>query len=105
MNYEKLTVNDGDFRTNIFAIKLIDNNITPDWCNKDNKKLKTAITNFYKRKQILNLDEALKRKKNLKKVFPRMKLKGTNRKKLIIEIKEKVSKKNWKSIDKILEKL
>ena len=87
-------------------MKLLDQNATPDWCDANcNKSLKKTLIKFYKKRQILNIDEALKRKKNLKKLFPRMKLVGSNRKKLIVDIKEKISKKSWKSIDKILKNL
>ena len=89
-------------------IKTLDNGGKPDYFNVYDKKLKKVYTLFYKKKQLLNLDEALKRKKTseLKKISSSLfSLKTKDRKRLIYEIKKKIMDKNWKETDKFYLKI
>jgi len=91
-------------------IKTFDNGAKPDFFdNIDDKKIKRAAILWYKRMQILNLDEEFKYKNpsSLKKISLSIGLKNhpKNRKKLIYRMKEKIMQKNWRSIDKIYEKI
>ena len=89
-------------------IKTLDNGGKPDYFNVYDKKLKKVYTLFYKKKQLLNLDEVLKRKKTselIKISSSLLSLKIKDRKKLIYEMKKKIMEKSWKDTDKIYVKI
>ena len=89
-------------------IKSSDNEATPNWFSKNDNIKKTFIL-WYKRKQILDLDEEFKGydTSSLKKISSSIGLKKhpKDRGKLIYQMKEKIMKKDWKSIDKFYEKI
>ena len=89
-------------------IKSCDNGATPNWFSK-NDKTKKAFIIWYKRNQILNIDEEFKGydTSSLKKISSSIGLRKhpKDRGKLIYQMKEKIMKKDWKSIDKFYEKI
>ena len=89
-------------------IKSYDNGATPNWFSSGDKIKKTFIL-WYKRNQILNLDEEFKGydTSSLKKISSSIGLKKhpKDRKKLIYQMKEKIMKKDWKSIDKLYKRI
>ena len=89
-------------------IKSSDQGATPKWfTSKD--PVKPIFILWYKRNQLLNLDEEFKGydTSSLKKISSSIGLKKhpKNREKLIYQMKEKIIKKDWKSIDKLYEKI
>ena len=91
-------------------IKTADAGAKPDYFNKDNdKKIRKGFILWYKRRQILNLDEEFKYKDmaSLKKISSSIGLKThpKSRSKLIYKMKEKIMQKNWKGIDKLYKKI
>ena len=89
-------------------IKASDNGANPNWFLANDKIKKTFII-WYKRKQILDLDEVFKSydTSSLKKISTSIGLKKhpKDRGKLIYQMKEKIMKKDWKSIDKLYKKI
>ena len=89
-------------------IKSSDNGATANWFSSGDKIKKTFIL-WYKRNQILNLDEEFKGydTSSLKKISSSIGLKKhpKDRKKLIYQMKEKIMKKDWKSIDKLYKRI
>ena len=89
-------------------IKASDNGANPNWFPTNDKIKKTFII-WYKRKQILDLDEVFKSydTSSLKKISTSIGLKKhpKNRNKLIYQMKEKIMKKDWKSIDKLYKRI
>ena len=85
-----------------------DDGATPNWFSSGDKIKKTFIL-WYKRNQILNLDEEFKGydTSSLKKIYSSIGLKKhpKDRKKLIYQMKEKIMKKDWKSIDKLYKRI
>ena len=81
---------------------------TPNWFSSRDKIKKTYII-WYKRNQNLNLDEEFKGydTSSLKKISSSIGLKKhpKDRKKLIYQMKEKIMKKDWKSIDKLYKRI
>ena len=75
----------------------------------DDKKIRKGFILWYKRSQLLNLDEEFKYKDtaSLKKISSSIGLKThpKSRSKLIYKMKEKIMQKNWKSIDKLYKKI
>jgi hypothetical protein len=91
-------------------IKTADAGAKPDYFNKGyDKKIKKGFLLWYKRKQMLNLDEEFKYKDiaSLKQISLSIGLRKhpKNRKKLIHQIKKTIMQKNWRSVDKIYEKI
>ena len=94
-----------------FVMKLLDQNVKPDWCDKTkcSRKLKKELIRQYKKRQILNIDEILKRK-NTKELNRLSRLIG-NRKtikfkhKILKEIKDRALKKTWRQMDNFYLKL
>jgi hypothetical protein len=86
-------------------IKTADTGGKPDYFDKSyDKRIIKKFILWYKRNQLLKLDEELKNKNvsSLKKISSFLGLtKSPNKEK----IKEKIMGKNWKSIDKIYEKI
>ena len=89
-------------------IKASDTGATPNWFSRNDKIKKTFIL-WYKRNQLLNLDEEFKGydTSSLKKISSSIGLKKhpKDRKKLIYQMKEKIMKKDWKSIDKLYKRI
>ena len=90
-------------------IKISDAGAKPDYFDKTyNKKIVSKFILWYKRNQLIKLDEELKKKdiSSLKKIKTFLGVKSSsNKEKTIIKIKEKIMEKHWKSIDKIYEKI
>jgi len=90
-------------------LKTADAGGKPDYFDKSyDKKIIKKFILWYKRNQLLKLDEELKKKdvSSLKKIISFLGVKkSSNKEKTIIKIKEKIMGKNWKSIDKIYEKI
>jgi len=92
-------------------IKTLDNGGKPDYFDKYDTQLKKTYSLFYKKKQLLNLDEGLKYKKTQElrvissSIAGLKKNKIKDRKKLIHKMKEVIMQKNWKTIDNIIGRL